>query len=108
MCPPEDEPPQYKRYRTRRRLLGGARAREQTLAPEEQSLAPEPLHRRPSWDWLKRITWKRALLGVLAFVVFWLALSLVLFLISSHFERTSPPSNVAVQLDPAGYPLTSP
>src|SRR5207244_5807054 len=29
------------------------------------------------------------------------------FLISSHFERTSPPSNLARVLDPAGYPLTS-
>jgi LCP family protein required for cell wall assembly len=34
-------------------------------------------------------------------------LSLLLFLISSHFERTSPPSNVAAVLDHAGYPLTS-
>jgi LCP family protein required for cell wall assembly len=31
----------------------------------------------------------------------------VLFLISSHFERTPLPSNVAGVLDPAGYPLTS-
>ena len=31
----------------------------------------------------------------------------MLFLISSHFERTSPPANVAGVLDPAGYPLTS-
>ena len=31
----------------------------------------------------------------------------MLFLISSHFERTSPPSNVAGVLDPAGFPLTS-
>jgi LCP family protein required for cell wall assembly len=108
MPPLEDEPPQYKRYRTRRRLLGGARAQEQTLSAEH-TLTPEAPHRRrPSWDWLKRITWKRALLGVLAFVVFWLALSLVLFLISSHFERTSPPSDVAAELDPAGFPLTSP
>ena len=47
------------------------------------------------------------MLGLLALVVGWLALSLVLFLISSHFERTSPPSNVAGVLDPAGFPLTS-
>jgi len=37
----------------------------------------------------------------------WLLLALVLFLISSHFERTSPPANLARVLDPAGYPLTS-
>jgi LCP family protein required for cell wall assembly len=46
-------------------------------------------------------------LGLLAFVVGWILLSLVLFLISSHFERTSPPQNVAGVLDPAGYPLSS-
>jgi LCP family protein required for cell wall assembly len=31
----------------------------------------------------------------------------MLFLISSHFERTSPPPDVAGALDSAGYPLTS-
>jgi len=45
-----------------------------------------------------------ALLGL---IVGWLLLSLVLFLISSHFERTSLPSNVNAVLDPAGNPLTS-
>jgi LCP family protein required for cell wall assembly len=45
--------------------------------------------------------------GLLILVAAWLALSLVLFLASSHFERISPPSNVARVLDPAGYPLTS-
>jgi hypothetical protein len=34
-------------------------------------------------------------------------LSLVLFLLSSQFERTAPPANVAAELDPAGFPLTS-
>jgi LCP family protein required for cell wall assembly len=34
-------------------------------------------------------------------------LSLILFLVSSHFERTSLPGNVVGVLDPAGYPLTS-
>ena len=50
---------------------------------------------------------KRIALGVLALVIGWIALSLLLFLISSHFERTSLPSNVAGVLDPAGFPLTS-
>ena len=34
-------------------------------------------------------------------------LSLALFLISSHIERTSPPGDVARVLDSAGFPLTS-
>jgi LCP family protein required for cell wall assembly len=101
MYPPEDEPPQYTRYRTRRRLLGGASA-------QQDALTPETGRGRFSTGWLKRITFKRVLLGVLAFVLFWFALSLLLFLISSHFERTAPPSNVSAELDPAGFPLTSP
>jgi LCP family protein required for cell wall assembly len=40
-------------------------------------------------------------------IVGWLALSLVLFLVSSHFRRVSPPANVAGQLEPAGFLLTS-
>ncbi len=31
----------------------------------------------------------------------------MLFLVSSHFERVSPPADVAAALDPAGFPLTS-
>jgi LCP family protein required for cell wall assembly len=50
---------------------------------------------------------KRILLTLLALVAFWLVLSLVLFLVSSHFERTSLPANVAGVLDPSGNLLTS-
>lgn len=54
-----------------------------------------------------RITPKRVLLGLVALVLGWLALSLVLFLVSSHFERISPPSDVSGVLQAAGFPLTS-
>jgi LCP family protein required for cell wall assembly len=47
------------------------------------------------------------LVGVIALVLGWLLLSLVLFLVSSHFERTPLPTDVAAVLDPAGNPLTS-
>jgi LCP family protein required for cell wall assembly len=60
---------------------------------------------RPS-RW-RRITPKRVVLGLLALIVGWLLLSLVLFLVSSHFERTSLPANVAGVLDPAGNPLST-
>jgi LCP family protein required for cell wall assembly len=53
------------------------------------------------------LTVKRAVLALIALIFAWLGLSLVLFLISSHFERTSPPANVASVLDASGYPLTS-
>ena len=97
----QEQPPQYTRYRARRRLLGPSEAK-------QEALTPKPPRTRRARDWLKRLTFKRVLLGVLAFVVGWLLLSLLLFLISSHFERTSLPSNVAGVLDPSSYPLTSP
>jgi LCP family protein required for cell wall assembly len=62
---------------------------------------------RPRERWRRWTRPKRVLLTLLSLVVAWLALSLVLFLVSSHFERTPLPANVAGVLDPAGYPLTS-
>ncbi len=95
-----EPPPHYTRYRARRRLW-------QRRLSEEAGPVP-PAHRAPrSAAWGRRFTPKRIALGVLAFVFAWLALSLALFLISSHFERTSPPSDVSSVLDPAGFPLTS-
>jgi LCP family protein required for cell wall assembly len=91
-------PPQYTRYRATPRLLPGR---------EGTALRPPPRAAELLARLRRRITRKRALLGVLALVAGWLLLSLVLFLISSHFERSSPPAGVAQALDGAGYPLTS-
>jgi LCP family protein required for cell wall assembly len=55
----------------------------------------------------RRLTPKRFVLGLVALIAGWLLLSLVLFLVSSHFQRTSPPADVASMLEPAGFPLTS-
>lgn len=54
-----------------------------------------------------RVTPRRVVLGVIAFIVGWILLSLFLFLVSSHFERTSPPANVASALEGPGVPLLS-
>jgi LCP family protein required for cell wall assembly len=94
-----DEPPQYTLYRARRRLLP-ERDRGERIAPERGGGGRLD-------DWRERITPKRVGVGLLILVAAWLALSLALFLTSSHFERISPPGNVASVLDPAGYPLTS-
>jgi LCP family protein required for cell wall assembly len=104
MCPDQDDPPQYTRYRAGRRLL--------PRREDEDRVAPERPARVLGAGWLKRftakrITPKRVVLALLALAVGWVALSLVLFLVSSHFDRVSPPANVASVLDPAGYPLTS-
>jgi len=107
-----DEPPQYTRYRARPRLQRRS----------DDDLLLEPAHKRrvparergPSAggagtprDWRRWTRPRRVVAVLLALVLGWLTLSLVLFLISSHFERTPLPTNVVGVLDPAGYPLTS-
>jgi LCP family protein required for cell wall assembly len=112
MPPDRDEPPQYTRYRARRRLRPNA---EENLDPSgrlPERLAIGGAHRRGGrvpgrQGWRRWATPKRLLPGLLALVLGWLALAFVLFLVSSHFERTSLPGNVASVLDPAGFPLTS-
>jgi LCP family protein required for cell wall assembly len=120
-----DDKPQYKRYRAVPRLPGQRedgleqsatpKGPRQPRKPGEQPsgrIAPPRARgananataRRP---WRERITPKRIVLSLLALILAWLLLSLVLFLISAHFERTSLPSNVAGVLDPSGFPLTS-
>jgi LCP family protein required for cell wall assembly len=47
------------------------------------------------------------LLAIVGLLAGWIVLSVLLFLISSHLERTSPPADVAAALDSAGFPLTS-
>ncbi|HWY18749.1 MAG TPA: LCP family protein [Solirubrobacteraceae bacterium] len=103
MSTPSDQPPQYTRYRAGRRL-SPRRADESPIDPLSAERARESGPRR---GWRERVTPKRVILGLLALIAGWLVLSLVLFLISSHLQRTSPPANVASALDPAGYPLTS-
>jgi LCP family protein required for cell wall assembly len=107
------QPPQYTRYRAGRRLLPdreeeqlgaflggpGSPANGRRTGPE----GPRP----GRFDWRAWTRPKRLILGLLALAVGWVALSLLLFLISSHFERTPMPSDVSAVLDPAGYPLTS-
>jgi hypothetical protein len=122
---PDPPPPRYTRYRTRPRLFGEAAGERGADDPREAGapkrgggwrgrrrrdrapLMPGRGRARRVADWWRHMTVKRALLGLLGLIVAWLLLSLVLFLISSHFERTSPPADVAAVLDSAGYPLTS-
>lgn len=104
---PGGPPPRYTRYRARPRLLAGHTREQPALAQArgERGGPRGPAGPRPPWR--ERVTPKRVVLALLGLIVAWLLLSLVLFLISSHFERTSPPADVAGVLDPAGNPLTS-
>jgi LCP family protein required for cell wall assembly len=125
MAPDREEPPQYTRYRARRRLLGGAEeelgsATGRPQAPAQGGPAApagggEPgrlgrVRRRPKLGRVGSRRWitpKRIALSLLSLALLWIVFSLVLFLLSSQFNRTAPPGNVASALDPAGYPLTS-
>jgi LCP family protein required for cell wall assembly len=103
--PPDSQEPQYTRYRTGRRLLPRREEPEATLGAPR---TPPPARGAGRLErWRGAITPRRVLLGVLGLIVGWVALSVVLFLVSSHFERISPPSNVSSVLEPAGFPLTS-
>jgi LCP family protein required for cell wall assembly len=111
-----EEPPQYTRYHARPRLL--PRNDEDQMRPGRPARAAADGRRQArrggrggagasASRWRRWAKPKRILLTLLTLIVAWLALSLVLFLVSSHFERTSLPTNVAGVLDPSGYPLTS-
>jgi LCP family protein required for cell wall assembly len=120
VTPDENDKPRYTRYRAGRRLPtlrgtphgGGQASGRSGSDPGEQDVALRYPRRprqepHPARTWLERATPKRILLCLLALIVGWLALSLLLFLVSAHFERTLPPSEVASVLKPAGFPLTS-
>lgn len=107
---PNDKP-HYTRYRAGRRLPGRQESDIQDVRlPRSPRLPRKPGDptRSARLGWSERIPPKRILLALALFLLGWLALSLVLFLLSAHFERTSPPSDVAGVLSPAGFPLTSP
>jgi LCP family protein required for cell wall assembly len=111
-----DQPPQYTRYRAGRRLLprreedARGNGEEGARGPGRSQWIPSRAYRdkgAAARRWRRWAKPKRIILGLLALAFLWLGLSLILFLLSSQFERTAPPSNVAAALDPAGFPLTS-
>jgi LCP family protein required for cell wall assembly len=124
MADPRPAPPSYRRYRAGDRGGGESEAPEpprgSSRAGEgrewrrgEYRAARARLPRRPRAagralpPLRERITVKRVLLALVALVGAWVVLSLVLFLVSSHFERVSPPADVQQALDPGGFMLTS-
>jgi len=105
-----EEPPRYTRYRSRRRLIPERGAQPASAdgrvlpAPRRRSGTPGGPARE---GWRRWTTPKRILLTLGAVILGWLLLSVILFLLSSHFERTAPPSDVDAALSPSGFPLTS-
>lgn len=104
-----DDKPRYTRYRAAPRLPGRREDDASTPLPSSPRRPRKPGAPLAATGrgWRERATPKRVLLGLLALTAGWLLLSLALFLLSAHFERTSLPADVAGALDPAGYPLTS-
>jgi LCP family protein required for cell wall assembly len=107
------EPPQYTRYRAGRQLPkrpkeDGDERKGALRLPRGPGGGPGPGLATPgsAARW-RRALGRRVLPGLIALATAWIALSLVLFLVSAQFNRTAPPSNVKSVLDPAGYPLTS-
>jgi LCP family protein required for cell wall assembly len=117
---PDHDKPQYTRYRAGRRMPGrSAGDTDGVRDVRDMRLPPRPPRRprrpgsapgeppAPGRGWRERLTPRRVAVGLLLFIFGWLALSLVLFLVSAHFERTPPPSEVASVLKPAGFPLST-
>jgi LCP family protein required for cell wall assembly len=123
----------YTRYRARRKWLPGG-SEDAVQAPGRGEQAPpgprQPRERQrpgrpPAPDagelragrgagyggrligWRRFATRKRLTLGLIGLILGWILLSLFLFLVSSHFERTSLQSDVGSVLDSAGSPLAS-
>src|SRR5271155_1837287 len=98
MAEDADKPPQYTRYRARPRLRVPPKGGPRPGAPLTDGpgrLAPAPARGSrtgaggrlgPRVGWRRWATPKRIALGLLALVIGWIALSLVVFLVSSHFQ----------------------
>jgi LCP family protein required for cell wall assembly len=110
---PADAPPPYRVYRSRRRLFGG-----DDRSPLEDLHAREPRERSGGRGRAgssppqaprrrRRLTWRRGIAYLLLAVIGWLALSLVLFLVSAQLGRGGLPGDAGSALRGAGYPLTS-
>lgn len=101
------ERPQYRKYRSRPAWLGSGGSdpladlrRREPGAPREPGGRRRRLTLRGPW------TWQRALRWLLAGVAGWIALSLLLFLVSAQIQAGSLPGSVKDELA-GGFPLTS-
>ncbi len=67
-----------------------------------------PPYEPPGEPWYRRITWKRAVVGVILFILFWIALSFALFMISAGQQNDHISDATRSALDDSGNMLTSP
>ena len=100
---PAGERPQYTVYRSRRRILRRAERPGDPLSGRPR----RPRDGGAGRSWKDRVTFRRAVIAVLAAVVGWIALSAVLFLISAQIQEGKVAAAAEEALDPGGFPLTS-
>ncbi|HEY6887235.1 MAG TPA: LCP family protein [Solirubrobacter sp.] len=115
--PRDDEQPEYTLYRAKPRFLsrnradGGLREMQRDApqgyeeTPPQPGRAPKPGRRRRRGP---RISPWRVLRWLITALVAWLAISLVLFLVSAQVQSSKVSSAADNELGGAGYPLTSP
>jgi LCP family protein required for cell wall assembly len=116
------EPPEYKKYRARPRLLrrGGdaiADLRERLPARELDGAVPgagggpRRPHRRPPGIGRPRVgrpRWGRVVRWVLLAAIAWVGLAFLLFVVSAQIQSGKASDETKAALDDAGYPLVSP
>src|SRR5690349_3423839 len=106
MADPSDDKPQYTLYRSKPKLFrrrsddGGLREQRPPAAAPAGYEAPPKRRRRIS-------VWRVARWLVIALVA-WLAISLILFMVSAQIESSKTSDAADTELGGAGYPLTSP
>jgi len=115
----DDEKPEYTLYRSKPKLFGrrdddGGLRDMQQEAPQGWDEGPPPPPRRRRLPFRlprrrpgRRISVWRVVRWLVTLLVAWLALSLVLFLISAQIESSKVSSAADTELGGAGYPLTS-
>jgi LCP family protein required for cell wall assembly len=112
----DDEEPQYTLYRAKPKLFGrrggddgGLRAMQQEAPQGYEETPPQP-GRAPRRRRLpgRRISVWRVLRWLVTALLAWLAISLVLFLISAQVQSAKVSDAADNELGGAGYPLTSP
>ena len=111
--PRDDDKPQYTLYRAkpnflrrRRRDDGGLRDMQEQRPPAGyEETPPQPKRRRRR---LPRFSFWRVLRWLVTALFAWLAISLVLFLVSAQIQSAQVSDAADAELGGGGYPLTSP
>jgi LCP family protein required for cell wall assembly len=113
----DDDKPNYTLYRSRPKWLrrrgddGGLRDMQREAPPQGWEEAPPPRRRRrffPARRPGRRISVWRVVRWLIVGVVAWLAISLVLFLISAQIQSAKVAGDADAELGGSGYTLTSP